>query len=532
MTKRIIKILLIIFLFLILAIFYLSIFGIKTDKFNNQINNNISKINKKIKLNLSDVSYLLNPYNFTINIQTKNPKILIEDKGLSIDNIQTNISLKSLITNQFSIDDLKIITKEIKLNDIISLVRLFQNTPELFILDTIIKDGFVKASINLNFNEKGNLKENFKIEGLVKKAKLNILNKFKLENLNFKFYIDENNYSLKKINTKFNDIEITSPLIEIKPKKNSFFINGQILNTNEKFDIEKLKPIFVNQFNNIDVREIYFNSKNNFSFNINNKLKFDNFKVQSIIELNQLIIKQKKLKLKVYLPNLVEQIKFTKHKININYKKNKLDIKGNGNILLDNKLDNLSYRIIKNKNNYLFDSKINLKNNSLIIDFLDYKKKEGLDSLISIKGKFKNNSYLSFDLINLKQKKNEILIESLDLDKNFKIKDVDNFKINYKNNKNILNNLNLKKDKSNFIIEGKSFDASRIINDIMVSDEESSSIFDNLNSKIKIKIKKIYIDEVNYINNLYGNLIYKNNKINNLKLESIFPNKKSINLST
>ena len=55
---KIIKILLAIFLILILAILYLSIFGIKTDKFINQINNNILKINKKIKLKLNDVKYI------------------------------------------------------------------------------------------------------------------------------------------------------------------------------------------------------------------------------------------------------------------------------------------------------------------------------------------------------------------------------------------------------------------------------------------------------------------------------------------
>ena len=38
---------------------------------------------------------------------------------------------------------------------------------------------------------------------------------------------------------------------------------------------------------------------------------------------------------------------------------------------LESKLDNLSYQIIKNKNILIFDSKINLKNNSLLIDFLD-----------------------------------------------------------------------------------------------------------------------------------------------------------------
>jgi len=88
---RIIKILLITFLILIVVIFYLSIFGIKTDKFNTQIINNILKINNKINLRLGEVNYLLNPYNFTVNIRTTNPQILLEGKNLGIKNIQTNV---------------------------------------------------------------------------------------------------------------------------------------------------------------------------------------------------------------------------------------------------------------------------------------------------------------------------------------------------------------------------------------------------------------------------------------------------------
>ena len=531
MIKRIIKILLTIFVILFLAILYLSIFGIKTDKFNNQIIDNTLKINKKINLRLKDVKYLLNPYNFTINIKTKNPQISIGGRSLGIKDIQTNIALKSLIKNQFSIDYLKLKTKEIKLDDVIALGRIFKNSPQLFVLNTIIKDGYIIANINLNFDEKGKIKKNYKIEGSVKKARLNILNQIKLNNLNFNFDIVKNVYSLKQIEMKFNETEITSPLIEIQEIKNSFFVNGQFLSNKKDFDIDEFKPIFVNLTNQIDIKKIEFSSKNNFSFNINKKLKFDNLKVQSIIELNNFIIAEKNLKLKTYLPNFVEEIKFRKHKININYEKNKFDIKGNGNILLENKIDSLSYQVIRNENNYSFNTKINLKNNSLLIDFLDYEKKEDLDSLLLIKGNFKKNNQLIFNLINLKENDNEILIEGLNLNKSFKIIDIKKFNINYRNNKKISNNLNLKKDKLDFIIEGQSFDATSIINNIIDSDEESSSIFDNLNSKIKIKIKKTYIDEVNYINNLYGNLEYNNNKISNLKLESVFPNKEKINLS-
>ena len=531
MIKKIIKILLIIFLFLTLAIIYLSFFGIKTDKFNNQITENILKINKEINLEISDINYLLNPQSFSINIKTTNPKILLEDRSIEIKNIQTNVSLKSLIKAQFLIDDLQITTKEIKLNDIIALLRVFQNSPQLFVLDTIIKDGLVSANFNLNFDEKGEIKKDYKIEGSVKEAKLNILNQFKLQNLNFNFFIDKSSYSLKKINSRFNDIKITAPLIEVKKNKDLLFVNGQFLSGKKIFVFEELKKIFVNLPSHLDIKKIEFSSRNVFSFNINKNFKFGNFKIETSLNLKQLIFNEKDLKLKPYLPSIVEEIKLTEHKIIINYDKNKIDIKGQGNILLEDKLDNLSYQINKNKTNISFDSKINLKNNSLLIDFLDYKKKEGLSSLILIKGNFKKNNKLQFDLINLKEKNNEILIKGLDLSKNFKIIDIDNFKINYKNSKKILNNLNLKKNNSSIIIEGKSFDASRIINDIIDSDDESSSIFENLNSKINIKIKKTFINEVDFINSLYGYINYDNNKINDLKLESFFPNKKKISLS-
>ena len=531
MIKRIIKTLSIIFVILALSIIYLSIFGIKTDKFNNQITNNILRINSKINLSLKDVNYLLNPYNFTINIKTTNPKILLEGRSLGIKEIQSNVALKSLIKDQFSIDDLQITTKEIKLNDIIALARVFQNSTQLFILDSIIKDGFVFANINLNFDASGKIKENFKIEGSVKKVETNIINKFRLKDFNFGFNISKNFFSLKQLDMELNDIKITSPLIEIKKKQNLFFVNGKFLNDNKNFDIEEFKLIFPILFNDIDVQKIEFSSKNNFSFDFNDKLKFNNFKIESDINLNRLTFKKKNLNLKPYLPSFVETIKLEGHKIAINFNKNRFDIKGGGNILLEDKLDVLSYQIIKDDKNLSFDTEIYIKNNSLFIDFLDYEKKEGSNSIVSIKGNLKKNNQPRFDLINLKEKDNEILINGLNLTKDLKIVDIESFNLNYKNNRNIFNKLNLIRDNSNFIIEGESIDASKMIDNIMNSNEESSSIFESISSKINMRIKKVYIDDVNYINNLYGNINFNNNKINDLKLEGTFPNEKKINLS-
>ena len=55
--------------------------------------------------------------------------------------------------------------------------------------------------------------------------------------------------------------------------------------------------------------------------------------------------------------------------------------------------------------------------------------------------------------------------------KNFKIKDLDYIKLDYRNKNNLLNKVELKKNKSNFSIKGKSFDATQFINNSMDDDE-------------------------------------------------------------
>ena len=414
----------------------------------------------------------------------------------------------------------------------VALARIFQNSPQIFVLNGIIKSGLITVDLNLNFDEKGKIKENYEIEGSVKKAKLDILNKFKLQDLNLDFSLKKNTYSLTQIDMRLNNIKVASSLIEVKKKINLFFVSGEFLNDKKVFDIKELKLFFPGLYNNIDIQKIEFSSKNNFSFDVSKNLKFDNFKIVSTVHLNELIFKEKRLNLiRPYLPSFVEEMKLEEHKVIINYNRNKFDIKGYGNILLEDKLDNLSYQVIKDNDNISFDSKINIKNNSLILNFLDYKKEENRNSLVLIKGNFEKDNKIKFDLIDFNEKDNRILIKGLELNKNFKIIDIENFQINYKNNNENLNKINLKKIDSIFFIDGESFDALRIINNIMDNDQQNQSFFQSLSSKIKIRIKKTYIDDINYINNLYGYISFNKNKITDLTLESTFTNNKKINLS-
>ena len=320
--KRIIKILIILIISLAAIIVYLSIYGIKTEKFNNEIIKNISKINKKINLSLNEVNYLLNPLNFSINISTKNPKISLEDKSLDLKDITSNISLKSFINNQFSIDDLKISTKEIKIKDLISLARAVEGSPQLFVLDNITKEGILSANINLKFDLNREIKKNYQINGTIKKAKFNIFNQVKIDNLNLSFNINNNQLTLSKIETNLNSAKLKSPLIKIEEKKNIFFINGKVINDQQNFDISKLKPILGDLLNNIEIEKIDFNSINTFSFNVNKKLKLNDLKLETNLNLGNFKIVKNPLNLKSFLPNYIEQVKFKDHKIKIKLTKN------------------------------------------------------------------------------------------------------------------------------------------------------------------------------------------------------------------
>ena len=67
MKKNIIKYLSISAGIIIVFIIYLSLIGIETDRFNNQIKDKISENNRDLELELKKVKLTLDPFNFQFN---------------------------------------------------------------------------------------------------------------------------------------------------------------------------------------------------------------------------------------------------------------------------------------------------------------------------------------------------------------------------------------------------------------------------------------------------------------------------------
>jgi len=533
MIKKLIKTLILIFFVLSILIAYMSLIGVNTNAFNNKIKSEILKINKRLNLELKSVKFLLKPSNFTINIKTLDTNLFFDDNKLELESIKTNISLKSFFSKEFSIDDLNISTRAIKLNDIVKLTRSFENSIELFILDKVIKEGFLVGDININFDSNGNIKDDFKIKGFVKNAKLEISKNYNLENLNLLFNIKKNEFILEDIDTKFNEIKLILPSEVVKEKKGVFYVKGKILSKEKSIDNNLLNNLFKDNIKKLPIDNINFKSSSNFAFNINKKFKISEFDLKSKINLNNLDYRNDLLKIENYLPTFKKFIRLKDHKISINYNKNQFDISGKGKVLIDDKLDSLNYKIKKKDNKYFFDTNINLVKNSLLINFLNYKKEENIKSLISLKGIYKINEKIRFDKIILEENSNNFLIKNINLNNRLKIIDLELLDFDYKNNDKIKNKFNIKKDKKNYKITGESFDATKLIDNILNGEDngKTGSIFNNLNSSLELKINKTFLDSSTFVNNLNGNLYFKGNEIYKLNLDSTFSNNKKLTMS-
>ena len=250
--KIILRSFLVLLLLVTIILSYLSIFGVETEKFNSQIYNKISNIDEKLELELKKIKLVLNPFQFQLNIKTVGTNIKKQNKKIEIESIKAQISLKSLFENKFSIKNLEISTKSLEIKNLISFLRSYQNSPELFILEKTVDKGYLIADIKLEFDNEGKIKKNYEIDGFIKDAKLSILKKYNIQKLGLIFNYKKDNLLLGDISFSLNKLSFLSEKISFKKIKNNFFIDGKI--NNKTLDVGKnnldlfIKP-FLSKYN-------------------------------------------------------------------------------------------------------------------------------------------------------------------------------------------------------------------------------------------------------------------------------------------
>ncbi len=524
MIKKITFSLFTLIILLIIFILYLNFYGVETNKFNNSIKNEIKSYDNRINIELKKVKLLLDIRKLSIKIETKEPIISFSKKKINIEKISSNISIRSYLSNNYGVKNLSIITKENQIKNLIYIARSINNTPGLLILSQMIKEGNIKLSFDIEFDDAGKIKSNYDINGIIENGKIQLLKNGIFEKVKLKVNYKENNIKFENIDFNIDNIKFNSDYVEIKRIKSDYFIKGNFKNNKSNINTKLLNLIKIKQNKYFKIDNSKFENIGIFSFKLNKNFKLKDLVINSQLKIYDLDYTKSIKDLEKYLPDYKNKINLKKINLNYNYDKKKINIKGDAIYKLNNNEDKIIFNIINFKDIYDFDLFIELDKNKFAINEISYFKDSIKNASLNITGKYQKEKKLSFKKIEYNENENKIFIYNLELDSNNKIKNFKKASFNYLTTNNILNRFEITYYQPNYTITGKVYDAIKLIKDITDTETKTNffDIFKEINSKININLKEVYLDNNNIAKNFNGSLKLKKNKIIDLDLYSNF----------
>ncbi len=294
MPKKIFIIFSSILIFFFISIVYLSIYGIKTDSFNNFINNKVRDYNSKLTFLLDDVFIKLNLSEGAININTKESILIAGSNPIKISNIDINLNLIKFLKNEKSIKNIKIKSSNNLIKDVTSFLNSMDYNLSRYVLYSQINKGTLNLELDAKFNNFNQDIISYFISGSVNNAGLNIIGFENINDLNFNFQAQEDLVKISDLNFNYNEIGFLSKSLEIKARKSGeYYIKGDIENTkalinpNLVFELTKINQDYLSK------KDILLKSKNIFSFELNQSKKIKNVKIDSILNFDEIFFNKK-----------------------------------------------------------------------------------------------------------------------------------------------------------------------------------------------------------------------------------------------
>ena len=559
MRKFLLKFFIAITVLIFLPIIYLSTIGIETESFNEQIKNKVNESNKNLQLNLKKIKIKLDPLRLKFNAKTVGATVYYYNKPLELEYIGTEVSLASIIKNKFVSSNLEIGSKSLPLGDLIKFARTAYKGPELFILEKIIKKGHVIFDLKINYDEKGKIRDDYEINGIIKDGKIQLLNNYSYEKINFIFNLKKQEFKFQEIKFATNKIDFFSNKVNVKQKEDIFYIDGNVKSKDAALSKNFLK-IFKLNLKNLNLDNTTFSSDNSFSFEVNKNFKLKNMFLKSNIDLDQLKYNRESY-ISDFLSNINEEIVLKNHKLKLQYSKNLLSIIGEGEIKLEENFNKINYIFKNNDQSYNIQSNltldaislkkqdfisvffpsanenINLKNQKLNIKYNNKKLSLAGEGKIKVDDEFESIKYListkdkkiNFDL-DLNLDKTDFEVNFFNYKKNNKIDTQLKIDGYYEQDKNLsLNNLTILEDKNKIEVSNLILNKN---NSIINVDYVEFDYLDTENKLNKYSIKKIKKDDFDIIgfslnaNTLITNLLKGNDK----KRNNIFQNNIALNI--
>jgi len=407
------KIFLTTFLFLILFFtiltIYLSTVGIKTSKFNQLINDKIIRIEPRLNTELEEVILILDLPKREIKLETNNTNLYLNNNLIKLSKINIRVDIFSILKKKNRVKNIEITTKENNVKNILNFLKSYKTNLSLILLGNSIEQGSIKTKLNVNFDEKNGNYLSYLASGEIIDVQLSLLNNKKTKNINFNFNITDEKYEFENINFEYKKLKIYSEKLKVIKKNQNYFVEGNLKNKKNSIDPRLLFDLSKFELDLFSNKKVTIETDNEFSFEVNKKLKVKDLQIISKLKFDKLFFNKK-------YQNLIY---FENGTIKTNYSKNNLSI------------DVFSkYSFIKDKDN----NKINIKDKDDIKLHIVKKKDEDY----VVKGAFKNKKKLInpktlFDFFKVK---NDVLSDKeirIETDNNFV------FKINKKQKINDLN---------------------------------------------------------------------------------------------
>ena len=647
----------------IIAIFiiYLSIYGLKTERFNTLIIDRIKTIDSKLSLDIDEVFLKLDLKEKSVNISTINANLYLDKEFINLSRIDLNLNILKFLKKENSIKTIKISTKKNKIKKITNFLNVYKFSLPRLIIYKQIEDGFLEATLDINFNENNESKIAYNLLGKITEGKVNVLNNTKIEDINFNFIIRDNKYIFKKTSFNYKGVDFNSEEILVEKLEDEYEVKGTLLNkkglidlnyfsnfvnfdlnflenknvlidSNNKFKFKinskkkiknfeliskiNFKEIFINkkiqnliflkngniyseykqndleviidsgyaflkdnyknsekdnikikivkkknqdfkveayvnnennsinsgEFSNyfknsnkiIKDQDITFGSTNEITFTINKKNKVKDLKLKSMLNLKKIIINYKSTRLNKIFPNYENIVKIKSNLIDIDFSKNKTRIFIDGNYSFNNRYDTFNSEILKNKNDIIFNSRVQVVANPIAFDDINYKKEKNIFSEISINAKLLENKIIKFKEIILLENKNIFSLSNLYLSNDYKIIDLDKLELNYLNESKKLNQVSITKNDKKFKLNSLNFDGKYFVKNLIKGSSTKNNIlkrFKNFNSEIILNFNEFLIDDKNYLKNIRGNIVIEKNKIKYGNISAKINNQHDFNLN-
>ncbi len=502
MSKFFIRFFLLILIFFVSSIIFLSYFGIETDKFNSLIKGKANEVNEKVKLEFDKTKIHLDIKGLKLLLKLQNPRVLLKENEINLSKLDLSLSLKSFYTSDFLLERANIAFQKNDIKDLTKITNVF--LPKIINkqLIKVFKKGSVEGEFVIPFKSDGSISKNYTFYGKVIDANIKITKDYTIKNLT-----SEIEYG--KINEKDTDdlriiineaallnLKLLKSFINIKFEENKKIIQTDIntagtLNSSEVKNIASLFRFKTNYLDNFKLNSD-LNTKIKFEIDKNFRIGKTSYFISGDINNLKLRIDQKKV-IKEFIPTFNPELIIKNAKINFEALKGiKKDhsLKLEGEAKFGDKFELIKIEEFYNEKNkkYSIKGSSTLTNHKINISKLNHKKEKGKDSNISFDVDIIFNKYFLANKLLYSAKKSEIILNKIKLNKNFEVLDLESLKVKTYENEVKNNDFSIKKLEQ-IIISGEVFDAQPLLKSLYKKNKRKT--FDKeFKGKLKINFDK------------------------------------------